>query len=600
MVRCFSFLCITALLLAGCATINLSNPAQLLHAPAAQAAEGTADANCAVTPTVMDQPPDDPHADPFGYGNWQVNADRTIWVDIPPSGIWHTGGEKVLWIRPAGTQLKISGQRLDAEAEPLLAEIPCCYPTGFQVTGLHFPTGGCWEVVATAGQHELRFVIEVKDDYGRTWEAPAQRGIDPASPLAAGVLLQTCGADRCELHLLNTETGAPFENIAPLDLGDYSAYGPSSNLTQLALITYRENSTLQDGILKLVDLATWEVVTTTLTFDGVYSPPLFTANNTRLLVVTQQENAPEPSIVHLVDLTNGTLLAEQPLSFYPENYQFTPDGRAIMFYGTAGTTNQPYVALLDADNLNVLWEVPVEGLASGHVMPEGSSNAMDAIWWQPAPVFAPDKALLYIVHADQEKLTSVDFAAQSITTETLSEPLSWIERLLLLTARTAHAKVANGVFKQAMISPDGTQLYVTGVRHSIPNGWPQLQTALGLQVIDLATGEISAQVDTAAQAITIEPEGGRLFLHGWSADQGEPYTDEWTEVLDAATLEQIAMLEGRAISVAHRLDGAPVLLSTTRLDNGKTEFAVLDPQSFEVISATADWYNGYAGWVVLR
>jgi hypothetical protein len=67
----------------------------------------------------------------------------------------------VLWIRPQGTELVITGRRLDAEAAPLEASIPCCYPTGFQATGLTFPIEGCWEVTAQAGEAELRFVTKV-------------------------------------------------------------------------------------------------------------------------------------------------------------------------------------------------------------------------------------------------------------------------------------------------------------------------------------------------------------------------------------------------------------------------------------------------------
>jgi hypothetical protein len=116
---------------------------------------------CAVTEPHDDEPPDDPNADPFGFGPWVINADRTIWVGLPPGGAWRTGGEKVIWIRPAGTELTISGHRLDGDAPPLRAAIPCCYLTGFQVTGLHFPSEGCWAVTATAGEHELHFVTQV-------------------------------------------------------------------------------------------------------------------------------------------------------------------------------------------------------------------------------------------------------------------------------------------------------------------------------------------------------------------------------------------------------------------------------------------------------
>lgn len=118
---------------------------------------------CAETQAVRDQPPKDPNADPFGFGPWYINADRSIWAgwDV---GSWVSGekGNKVLWIRPQGTQLKITGRRLDADAPPLKARIPCCYPTGFQATRILFPSAGCWEVTAKAGTSTLKFVARIK------------------------------------------------------------------------------------------------------------------------------------------------------------------------------------------------------------------------------------------------------------------------------------------------------------------------------------------------------------------------------------------------------------------------------------------------------
>jgi hypothetical protein len=174
MVRILALIFLAALVLGGCgssasstggaaATVQPAMPnAQPTAAPAPGAgATATAD-DCPVTEAIKDEPPKDPNSDPFGLGYWYVNADRTIWADVPESLSWGTGGEKVIWIRPQGTQLEISGQRLDGEAPQLRADIPCCYPTGFQVTGLTFPTGGCWEVTARAGTSELRVITWVK------------------------------------------------------------------------------------------------------------------------------------------------------------------------------------------------------------------------------------------------------------------------------------------------------------------------------------------------------------------------------------------------------------------------------------------------------
>lgn len=132
--------------------------------------------SCAASPLVRDSSPPDPNADPVGSPgrpeNWYINADRTIWIAVPEGG-WSAGGRvssggvevrghKSYWVRPQGTQLVISGRRIDANAPPLEAYIPCCYRTGFQIVVLLFPTEGCWEVTAKAGGNELRFVTQVK------------------------------------------------------------------------------------------------------------------------------------------------------------------------------------------------------------------------------------------------------------------------------------------------------------------------------------------------------------------------------------------------------------------------------------------------------
>jgi hypothetical protein len=68
------------------------------------------------------------------------------------------------WWRGVPGQLVISGRRLDAEAPPMAAEIPEGYgDTGFQATGLIFPTTGCWEVTGQVGDATLTFVTRVVD-----------------------------------------------------------------------------------------------------------------------------------------------------------------------------------------------------------------------------------------------------------------------------------------------------------------------------------------------------------------------------------------------------------------------------------------------------
>ena len=122
-------------------------------------------ATCPVSERVYDSAPRDPNASAV-RGHWYRNADRTIWAGFLPERGWTVGGNKTYWVRPRGTRLTVAGRRLDEDAPPLRAAIPCCYPTGFQIVGLSFPTAGCWEVTAASGSSQLRFVTEIQGQGG--------------------------------------------------------------------------------------------------------------------------------------------------------------------------------------------------------------------------------------------------------------------------------------------------------------------------------------------------------------------------------------------------------------------------------------------------
>jgi hypothetical protein len=124
---------------------------------------------CPLSEPIWAKPPQDSAVQgPAAFGYYIVNADRSMWASA-----WWTEredyplraskqGVKLGWFRPAGVALEITGHRIDAQAAPLEAHIPCCYPTRFQATGLYFPSEGCWEVIAKADQSELTFVVWVE------------------------------------------------------------------------------------------------------------------------------------------------------------------------------------------------------------------------------------------------------------------------------------------------------------------------------------------------------------------------------------------------------------------------------------------------------
>ena len=102
--------------------------------------------------------------DAFLYGN-----DALI-VILPNDGTIHPsdlarglpGGVKFAWWRLAHGDLVISTRRLDASTASVPADVPSGYgDTGFQVSGLNFPTMGCWQVTGMVGGKPLTFVVNV-------------------------------------------------------------------------------------------------------------------------------------------------------------------------------------------------------------------------------------------------------------------------------------------------------------------------------------------------------------------------------------------------------------------------------------------------------
>jgi hypothetical protein len=94
-------------------------------------------------------------------GGRYSTPDGKLWALVGDA--LYVGSQKVLWWR-AGSTLEVSGHRLDAQTEvpPMYADLPCCYdPDYYQASALYFPTGGCWEITAKAGERTLQFVVRV-------------------------------------------------------------------------------------------------------------------------------------------------------------------------------------------------------------------------------------------------------------------------------------------------------------------------------------------------------------------------------------------------------------------------------------------------------
>jgi hypothetical protein len=103
---------------------------------------------------------------PSAYGNGSLWV-GALWphgvVVIPPDQINPDGsmGMKFGWWRATTGFLTITGRRLDAPAPPLAAQASGYALTGFNASGVTFPTEGCWQVTGKVGSVTLTFVTFV-------------------------------------------------------------------------------------------------------------------------------------------------------------------------------------------------------------------------------------------------------------------------------------------------------------------------------------------------------------------------------------------------------------------------------------------------------
>jgi hypothetical protein len=103
------------------------------------------------------------------FGADDAYGNGALWVGVWPSGVvvWKPKldgsiGMKFPWWREATGRLRIEGRRTDGSGRPLSASVPDAYgERGFQPTGIHFPTQGCWEVTGRVGDASLTFVTFV-------------------------------------------------------------------------------------------------------------------------------------------------------------------------------------------------------------------------------------------------------------------------------------------------------------------------------------------------------------------------------------------------------------------------------------------------------
>jgi WD40 repeat protein len=405
------------------------------------------------------------------------------------------------------------------------------------------------------------------------------------------------------LLVISSLTGKPIDQFAPIPLGTYYNYAFSPDKKTLAVVS--------SGQLHLIDLLSWNYRVSDIDLHGPINSVVYSPDGTLLALAG---GVPARDL-RVVDAQRGALKASAQADFSIRNIKFTANGKAIMIYGpqlaTTGvaanagvSVGAPRVALYAVADLSLLWSSQLKGIRDGTFPKKaGTGNTQDiyqpgAAWhYEPGIAFDPNRDLLYLVHGDEDKLTTVDFSSKKVKTVDVHAQTSWLDQLLALTVDVAYAKGMDGTIKQAVISPDGKFLYVAGNTEAVTqpendNNWNIIDTPTGLQVIAAEDGALMEKISIGTSSVRLSPNSKQLFLTGWN--NGTPRT----EVYDISSRRIIKRLEGVYLIPTRRLDGKAILVSIFTNSSNVSDTTLMEPDTWATISEWNDTDN--IGWLIAQ
>lgn len=414
------------------------------------------------------------------------------------------------------------------------------------------------------------------------------------------LLLTKWQSDQVVLYQVDPRTWAEVTTFAPIALGEAPTYIFSPDKQSLAGVHKPPRS---QYVLGFIDLKTWQMHTIdigakTWVSTIVYSPDgkqlAFTYSG-ELERGTTGRNQPKDYQLVVVDVPARSVMAQVSLDFSARFLAYTADSQQLVAFGGELKPQNPekfapaQAAMFRSSDLHQLWEHLLVDVVDGNYEGMYSDNMPQLTSWQAGVAFSPTDQKLYVVHANEDRLTTVDFANRSANTLTIQPVLSWIEQLLAWDAGIAEAKIYNGTTKQATLSADGQKLYLIGHSQNTwlddKEEWQFEETPLGLTVIEVATGKELAQLDTAAQRLQWSADRQYLYLHKWGFETNEATI----ELIDAGTLTRIAQSNMAPASQTWLTNGDTILLSHQEERNG-FRFSILDPQTLETINSS--WIRG--------
>ena len=321
-------------------------------------------------------------------------------------------------------------------------------------------------------------------------------------------------------------TLADLPGYAAIDFGHHYTYAVSPNRKILAVITWWSSGPSNaGGVLHLIDLNTWTDMPTSLRIDDYASDITFGANGKTLYwtipsVRVSAHGMPRDYQLYQYDLDSRQLsvITQLPSSFIPWSQRLSSGNVALFGISTDPNNlaeNAPRLLVIDPTGNRIVADTRLDGVKAGqfreqvmNATPSAQEESWQYVMYNPGLAWDLDRKILYIVHADDEKVTVVDLVNGTLIKQTQIRPpqtlLDWVSDSMV---PAAEAKGGPWLGARAILSRDGERLYVFSEKTEM--GLPQ---AVELRVVATDGMREINYLDELLTDFALTPDGKSLLV----------------------------------------------------------------------------------------
>ncbi len=359
--------------------------------------------------------------------------------------------------------------------------------------------------------------------------------------------------DQNRVRALDPKTLVEVIGKTPIAIGNRQISAMSKDGAKLAIVSWAVKSS-KEAELKILDVKKWKIKKSGLKIKGAISKLAFGPDGNSLYWIQASKEKinkeiPKNYQLNGYDIKNKKLkvLTKFKSLFVPDRIHLMNTGKHIVVYGVNISTDKmakgsPSLSTIDLNSGKALFNIRLSGIKAGLIKITSDKNKPNYKSFKPGLTSFKEKNLMYLVHADSDKVTIVDMIkGTKIDKKITKSRTTMIDSLSNIFVATAQALPSAGgkstgtteetkkqdeaeeeisssvlpIEKRTAVSSDGKYLYIVGNKYTFGKKKGKnvrSRVDSGLQIIDIESMTQVAKVDLPINGVSISPDDRWLLL----------------------------------------------------------------------------------------